>query len=79
MTNPDWSVEVEVECNNLTPEQERLAYKIIDKNKDIPIGIVNILDALSDAGFRGEFVSRTQLHLPYLIRINSKVEKKKKL
>lgn len=72
---PSWDAEVEFEFVNLTAEQTELAKRIIDENRVIQNGLINVLKALSKAGFRGKVVVRPQLFLPPLIIINSKVEK----
>lgn len=71
---PSRDVEVSFGFANLTAEQTELAKRIIDENRVAPIGFVNVLNALSKAGFRGKVVSRP-LFDPPLIVINSKVEK----
>lgn len=74
-----WDVEVEFEARNLTPEQTELACKIIHENRNNEIygfrKITDILNRLSQAGFRGEIVNRTQLFLPTLIVLNAKIDK----
>lgn len=70
---PSWDAEVEFEFVNLSAEQTELAKRIIDDNRVIPNGFINVLNALSKAGFRGKAVSRP-LFEPPLIVINSKVE-----
>ncbi|MDE5887380.1 MAG: hypothetical protein K2H46_07330 [Muribaculaceae bacterium] len=77
-----WDVEVDFEARNLTPEQTELATKIIHEKRDKEIygfqRIADILNRLSKAGFRGEIVDRTQLFLPLLIVIKSKIDKDKR-
>ena len=76
-----WDTEVEFAARNLTPEQTELATKIIhEKRSDEIYGfrrITDILNRLSQAGFRGEICSQTQLGLPLLIVLNSKIDKDK--
>lgn len=72
---PSWDADFVCEFVNLTTEQIELAKRIIDENSVIPNGFINVLKALSKAGFRGNTVVRPQLFLPPLIVINSKVEK----
>lgn len=78
-----WDVEVEFEfeAGNLTPEQTELATKIIHVKRNSEIygfqKITDILNRLSQAGFRGEICSRIQLGLPLLIVLNSKIDKEK--
>ena len=71
-----WDVEVAFEARNLTPEHIELATKIIQEKRNDEIygfhSITDILNRLSQAGFRGEICSRI-----LLIVLNSKVDKDK--
>lgn len=70
---PSWDAEVSYEFVNLTTEQTELAKRIIDENRVTPNGFINVLKALSKAGFRGKVVSRP-LFEPPLIVLNSKID-----
>ena len=72
-----WNLDIEVQCRNLTEEQQSLARKIIDENRNgYGISVLhNILNALAYAGFRGEIQHSPDFDQPLTIMINSKVDK----
>lgn len=71
-----WDLDIEVQCRNLTEEQQTLAKKIIDEHRNgYGISVLyNILNALAHAGFRGKIGYRDYFDLPPVIMIEQKVE-----
>lgn len=69
----NWTVDVEFRSQNLTIEQSAFANKIIKENKEHTL--LEILDALAHAGFRGEILRSTGFLSPTVVVINSKINK----
>lgn len=68
----DWSVEVRFDMSHLSPEQQQIAWKIIERHNDTPLlPQWELLNELSRNGFGGEIQRGVGLE-PMTIKLKSK-------